>query len=65
MAAVPPAQAGSGNGKQIAEVGNISSTLARQDNRLLMKTQLCRHHLNDRPNFKALQTISFAAPPPQ
>lgn len=65
MAAAPPPRAGSNNGKQIAELGNVSSTLAFQDTRLLMKTQLCRHHLNDRPNFKGLQTISFAAPPPQ
>lgn len=64
-AAAPAPQAGGGNGKQIAEVGNILSTLACQDTRLLMKTQLCRHHLNDRPNFKASQTICFAAPPPQ
>lgn len=65
MAAAPPPRAGSNNGKQIAELGNVSSTLAFQDTRLRMKTQLCRHHLNDRPNFKGLQTISFAAPPPQ
>lgn len=61
-----PPRAGSNNGKQIGELGNVSSTSSFQDTRLLMKPQLCRHHLNDRPNFKGLQTISCAAaPPPQ